>query len=123
MEELKVGFFGEFLHRFKSVFVVVEATGKVDNLAKERKVGFVRHETQHNEIGVLPVHAVAGVGLVARLMAHVTNVLHNLVLSLTGHFVSRENDLEVAPQRILLDLFPNKVLDGIGHPCHELCPR
>lgn len=68
--------------------------------------------TKHDQVSVLPVHAMAGVGAVTRLVPHITNMLHDLVLSLPRHFVARKNYLEVPPKQILFDLFPDEVLNG-----------
>mmetsp|Transcript_63357 Transcript_63357/g.100766 ORF Transcript_63357/g.100766 Transcript_63357/m.100766 type:complete len:298 (-) Transcript_63357:528-1421(-) len=58
---------------------------KNDLLAQQRKVHFVRHQREDDEVGVEPVDTVSSVGVVVRLHLCVPNVLHDFVLSLAGH--------------------------------------
>ena len=95
------------------------AKPKLYNLAQQCKVRLVTDETKHDEIGILTIHAVAGVRLVAGLGLHVTNVLHDLVLALAWDFVPGEVDFQTLPERVLLELLADVVLDQVGHLVHE----
>ena len=120
MKELKVSLFGEFFHLLQRIVVATEPAVKIDDLAQQGEVRFVRHEAEHDEIRVLPVHAVPRVGPVPRLIPHVPNVLHDLVLPLPRHLGAGEDDVEAPPQGVLLDLFPNEVADVAGDAEEEL---
>lgn len=50
------------------------------------------------------------------------NITH-LVLPLARHLGARENNSQVPPQRILLDLLPNEVTDAVGYTEQELRAR
>mmetsp|Transcript_43470 Transcript_43470/g.80905 ORF Transcript_43470/g.80905 Transcript_43470/m.80905 type:complete len:244 (+) Transcript_43470:1116-1847(+) len=81
----------------------------------------VRDESQHDEIGILPVHAMPRVWLISRLIPHVPDVLHDFVLALPRNLMPRKNDFEPAPVRVFLDLLPDEVFDGGRDARHELC--
>ena len=123
MKQLKVRLFRELLHRLERIVIPAKAAGEVHNLTEQSEVGLVRNQPKHNKVGILPIHAVAGVGLISGLVAHLTDVLHDLVLAFTGDLLTREDHLQVPPEGILLDFFADKVLDGGGNAPHELCPR
>ena len=50
-------------------------------LADDREVGFVRGETQHDQIGVGPTQTVLRVRVVVGLRTLTSNVVHDLVLT------------------------------------------
>ncbi|KAI3480716.1 hypothetical protein L1887_57195 [Cichorium endivia] len=95
------------------------AGAELDLFTEEAEVGVVAEEAEHDEVGVEAVEAVADVGVVAGLCLAETDVLHDLVLALTGHVVAGEDDLYVAPVCILGDLLCDKVFELLGELCHE----
>ena len=74
----------------------------------------MRDESEHDEIGVLSVNAMARVGLVAGGDAHFADVLHDFVFAFAGNVVSGENDGEVVPEGVFFDFFANEVLNDLG---------
>jgi len=86
-------------------------------------MGFVCYQTEHDEIGVLPIDTMAVIGLVVRIVSHHSDVFHDFVLALPWNLVAAENYLEISPQRILFDFLPNKVFDSFGHTRHEFGSR
>jgi hypothetical protein len=80
-----------------------------DFLTQQVEVRFVSGETQHHEISVQAVETMAGVWVKVRQSALTTNVLCDLVLSLTGHIGTRENHLKSTPVLVLVHLASDKV--------------
>lgn len=66
----------------------VAAAAEAHDFAQQAEVGLVGDQRQHDQVSVQAVHAVAQVGLVPRAALGQTHVLHDLVLSLTGHVVA-----------------------------------
>jgi len=64
---------------------------------------------------------VADVGVIAWLSFGVANVLHDLVLALSWHFVARQDDEDVAPVGVFRYLFVNEVLELERKTSHKRC--
>jgi len=45
------------------------------------------HQAEHDEIRVLAVHAVRGVGVIRRAFPQLPDALHDLVLPFPGHLI------------------------------------
>ena len=60
-------------------------------LTDDHEMGLVSEQRQHDEIGIRPIEAVAGVGIVIWGNLKVSNVVHHLVFSLSGNAGVRQN--------------------------------
>ena len=67
-------------------------------LAKQRESGIVRGESQHHQISVEAIKAMASVGIVVGLRSLPTNEVHDFVLALTRAIVTREINVNVLPR-------------------------
>ncbi|KAA8618038.1 5-3 exoribonuclease 1 [Pyrenophora tritici-repentis] len=56
--------------------------------SQQTEVGVMAEQTQHDQVGIKAVQAVATVRVVPRLRLRLTDVLHYLVLALSGDLVS-----------------------------------
>ncbi len=75
-----------------------------DVFTQHFEVGLVGGEREHDEIGVEAVDDVFGVGIVFGMRALTTDVFHDLVLSFTGYAGIRDDDLNILPARVGVDL-------------------
>mmetsp|Transcript_30854 Transcript_30854/g.55902 ORF Transcript_30854/g.55902 Transcript_30854/m.55902 type:complete len:240 (-) Transcript_30854:205-924(-) len=133
MKKLKIRLFGKLLHLLQCIIISTKPTAKIDDFTQQSEMRFVRHQPKHNEICILSIHAVTCIRLIPGLIPHIPNMLHNLMLSLARQFRAGENDAQIPPQGILLDLFTNEIADAIGDTEQELraggdavgveCPR
>ena len=64
-------------------------------------MGVVAEEAKHDQVGVEAVKTVTHIWVVVGLCFCVADILHNLVLSLAGDIVSRENDLAALASQCL----------------------
>lgn len=71
-------------------------------------MGALHYQGQHDKIGIKSMDTVPGVGVVAIAGALESNKLHHLVFSFTGNRGIGEDNLDVAPARICLNLPVNK---------------
>ncbi len=106
--------------RFETTFRLTART-ELDLLTQEAEVGVVTEQTQHDEVGIKTVKTVTNIGVVVRLRFAETNVLHDLVLTLTRDVVSREDDLHIAPIRVFGDLLGDEVFELLGEFGHKGC--
>mmetsp|Transcript_5938 Transcript_5938/g.21724 ORF Transcript_5938/g.21724 Transcript_5938/m.21724 type:complete len:235 (+) Transcript_5938:3934-4638(+) len=83
----------------------------------------MRRQREHDQVGVQAVQAVLGVGVEARQAPLAANVVHDLVLALTGHIGVREDDLDVAPAGVVVESLVDVVLQRHGQVRHEGCAR
>ena len=120
MKELKVRLLCKLLHLLQRIVIPAKASTEINNLTKQSEMRLMRHQPKHDKISILPIHAVTGVWLIARLITHVPNVLHDFVLSFPGHFWTGEDNAQVPPKGVLFDLFANKVADAVGDAEQEL---
>jgi hypothetical protein len=118
MQELKVRFFGLLFDRLECI-LVAEAAAEINDFSQNGKMRFVCDQTQHNQIGILTIDTMSSVGLISWLVFHHSNVFHDFVFSLSRKFLATKDDLEVVPNGVLLDLFSDKVFDGLGDLGHE----
>ena len=119
VQQLKVGFFGEFFDRLEGL-LGGEVEVEIDHLPQQAKVRLVRDKGQHDEIGILAVDAVAGVGRVQRRGPQLAQVLHDLVFSLAWDVVSTKDDGQLVP--LLFELLADVILDDERHLFKELGP-
>ena len=91
----------------------------VDHLAEQAKVWLVRDQGQHDQVGIQAVQAVPQVGLVVRRLLAPANVLHDLVLSLPGDVVARQDNRWNLPKRIFRHLVSHEELEVLGESFHE----
>jgi hypothetical protein len=68
--------------------------------AKDRKVGFVRRKTEHDEVGVGTVQDVTKVRVVLRALALLTDEIHNLVLAFTRDGCVGQHGKHTRPPRV-----------------------
>mmetsp|Transcript_34976 Transcript_34976/g.42208 ORF Transcript_34976/g.42208 Transcript_34976/m.42208 type:complete len:235 (-) Transcript_34976:197-901(-) len=118
MEQLKIAFLRKLFHGFQSIFVS-KWHSKFYNFSEQREMRFMRHQSQHDQISVLPIHTVPCVGLITRISPHFTNVLHNFVLPFPWKFMATKDNLQISPIGIILYLFSNKIFDHVRNPCHK----
>jgi hypothetical protein len=86
-------------------------------------MGIMRQKSQHDQIGVQAVQTVANVGVVVRLTLGLTDVLHDLVLTLTGDFVSRQDNFAALPLDVLAHFLRDEVFELLRQARHELGTR
>jgi hypothetical protein len=92
-------------------------------LTQQAEVGVVAKQTQHDQVGIETVQAVATVRVVPRLCLGLTDVLHDFVLSLSGDFVTRQYDFHALPVYVLGDLFVDEVLELLRELRHKCSAR
>ena len=78
-------------------------------------------QSEHDEIGILSIHTVPGIGLVIGLVSHISNVLHDFMFSFTWDIVAGVDYFEVFPEGVFLDLFTDEEFDAVGYFLHEFC--
>jgi hypothetical protein len=76
-------------------------------------------QAQHDQVRVEAIQTVPVVGIVIRLGASEADVLHNLVLALTRHFMARQDDLHISPVGILGNLLVDKISEVRGEFRHK----
>ena len=79
----------------------------------------VADEPEHDEVSIQPIEAMSDVGIVARLRLCKPDVLHDLVLSFSGHFMPAENDLDASPGCVFSNLLCDKIFELHAEPRHE----
>src|SRR5690348_6000615 len=77
-------------------------------------------KTQHDQIGIQTIKTVADVSIVSRLCFGLSNVFHDLVLTLTRDFMSGENDLNPLPFNVFCHFLADEIFQLFCEPCHEL---
>ena len=82
----------------------------------------VEGHAQHNEICIGPVQAMLTVWVKYFLLHTFSDEIHNLVLSFTRDVPSTENNLELLPVRIFVDLLLNEKPQLLVEFKHELGP-
>ncbi|PWY79671.1 hypothetical protein BO70DRAFT_52842 [Aspergillus heteromorphus CBS 117.55] len=100
-----------------------DLTAKSDLLTEEAEVGVVAQQTQHDQVSVEAVQAVADIGIVAGLCFRMPDVLHDLVLTLTRDLVARQDDLDSLPVLVLGNFLAHEVLQLFRQLGHELGTR
>ena len=83
--------------------------GSKDIFTEHLEIRLVSGERQHDEIGIETVDDVLGIGIVLGMGTLTADVLHDLVLSFTGHASIRDDDLDVLPARVRVDFLCNPV--------------
>ena len=76
-------------------------------------------ETEHEKISIKAVEAVPGVGIIAREGLLMSDEVHDLVFSLTGRLVARQDDPGSLPETIGGHLVGHEVLQLLVEPVHE----
>lgn len=80
--------------------VTVVRVFECHHLAQNVKVRLVRGECQHDQIRIQSVQHVMCVRIVAGLVTLMSNVVHNLVLTLAGYIGIAQNHRNLLPARI-----------------------
>mmetsp|Transcript_11071 Transcript_11071/g.31053 ORF Transcript_11071/g.31053 Transcript_11071/m.31053 type:complete len:228 (+) Transcript_11071:592-1275(+) len=85
----------------------------------------MRCQTEHNKVRVQSVQAVPQIGLPVGAPQEliVADVRHDLVLPLPRLVVSREDDRNLPPPVVVLNLAGHKILNLLRQPHHKLRPR
>eukprot|EP00050_Salpingoeca_kvevrii_P022962 m.135587 g.135587 ORF g.135587 m.135587 type:complete len:326 (-) comp9887_c0_seq4:482-1459(-) len=92
---------------------------KRDLLTKNAEVWLVRGQSQHDQISIKTLNDVAGVGIVAGLLALAANELHDLVLAFTRNGCVGKHNLDVFPGIIMRHLCRNEGAKILCKTIHE----
>ena len=79
----------------------------------------MRGQTQHDQIGIGSAQHMLRIGVMVRLSALATNVIHDFVFSLARHIGIRENHLDVFPAGVIVQTIVNVVLETLGEAIHK----
>ncbi|KAK1239567.1 hypothetical protein MKX07_001021 [Trichoderma sp. CBMAI-0711] len=106
-------------------FLATELTSPIlafveeDIFAQNSEVRFVRGESQHDEIGIQAIDDVAGVGIVVWGGALGSDEGHDFMFTFARHGSIRDDDLELSPGGIRVELILAPVPQTHGEDVHE----
>ena len=133
------------------IITIFFCSSELHFFSQESEVRFVGNQRKHDQIGIKAIQAMSLIRLVSRLRFSSADELHDFVLPfprnlrarylntagsakkkkeeeeekqrlLQANLVSRENDLAIPPGQVLVNLFPDKILDVLGEAGHERRP-
>lgn len=106
-----------------TALVTDQVLGVGESFSQDEEMRLMGRQTQHDEIRIRSIDAVARVWVVAWLCSLRPNEVKDLMFAFAGNKSVRKEDNEIPPSWVRVHLLNNVELKGFGQPVHKLCAR